>query len=324
MTSRAIMRYPAEFLYKKLDWIADDAAKRGCTVMGLGAYTSVVGDAGITVSQHAPLGVTSGNSFTVAATLQTLEAAAQRCGLQPADCSALVIGATGSIGSICARLLAKRVRELYLVSPRPERLLALSDQIEAEVPALRGRVRMSRTAADFLPHAQLIITTTSAVEPVVDVSELQPGCVVCDVARPPDIKREAAQRRQDILVVESGEIQLPVGANLTVDIGLPPQTTYACLAETMLLALEQHRGHYTLGRDIDPQRVEEIEAIGRKHGVGLADIRSFGHVVPAAHFERLAVINARRAPSLPAQLPPTAALPVEIGPPNVDADAILI
>jgi hypothetical protein len=93
----------------------------------------------------------------------------------------------------------------------------------------------------------------------------------------------------------------------------------------MLLALEQHRGHYTLGREIDPQRVEEIEAIGRKHGVGLAEIRSFGHAVPAAHFERLAAINARRAPLLSPE-PPTALplSPVEIGPPNVGADAILI
>jgi predicted amino acid dehydrogenase len=301
MTSRAIMRYPAEFLYKKLQWIAEDAARRGCIVMGLGAYTSVVGDAGVTVSQHAPLGVTSGNSFTVAATLLTLEEAARRCGLSVADSAALVIGATGSIGSICARLLAKRVKQLYLVSPRPERLLGLSELIEAEVPHLRGHIRMSRTAGDFLPLAQLIVTTTSAVDPVVDVSELQPGCVVCDVARPPDIKREAAQKRADILVVESGEIRLPGGAELTVDIGLPPQTIYACLAETLLLALEQHRGHYTLGREIDPARVEEIAEIGRRHGLELADVRSFGKVVPAAHFERLAEINSRRqaAPAQP-------------------------
>jgi predicted amino acid dehydrogenase len=295
MTSRAIMRFPADFLYKKLQWIAEDAAKRGCIVMGLGAYTSVVGDAGITVSRHAPLGVTSGNSFTVAATLQTLETAAERCGQNVAECSALVIGATGSIGSICARLLAKRVKQLYLVSPRPERLLALSDLIEREAPQLKGNIRMSRTAGDFLPLAQLIVTTTSAVDPVVDVSELQPGCIVCDVARPPDIKREAAERRNDILVVESGEIRLPEGAELTVDIGLPPQTIYACLAETMLLALEQHRGHYTLGREIDPQRVEEIAAIGRKHGLQLADIRSFGRVVPEARFERLRAINTGEA-----------------------------
>jgi predicted amino acid dehydrogenase len=294
MTSRAIMRFPAEFLYKKLQWIAEDAARHGCLLMGLGAYTSVVGDAGLTVSRNSPIGVTSGNSFTVAATLLTLETAAQRCGLDPEQCAALVIGATGSIGSICARLLAKRVRDLYLVSPRPERLLALVDQIEAEVPRLAGRIKVSRTAGDFLPLAELIVTTTSAVDPVVDVAELQPGCVVCDVARPPDIKPEAAARRNDILVVESGEIRLPDDAKLGVDIGLPPHTIYACLAETLLLALEQRGGHYTLGRDINPHRVEEIAAIGRKHGLGLAEIRSFGKVVPDDHFARLAEINARR------------------------------
>jgi predicted amino acid dehydrogenase len=294
MTSRAIMRFPAEFLYKKLLWIAEDAAKRGCRVMGLGAYTSVVGDAGVTVSQHSPIGVTSGNSYTVAATLLTLETAAERCGLKLGESAALVIGATGSIGSICARLLAKRVERLYLVSPRPERLLALSDQIEDEVPALKGKIQLSRTAGDFLGLAQVVVTTTSAVDPVVDVTALQPGCVVCDVARPPDIKPEAAAKRDDILVVDSGEIRLPEGAELTVDVGLPPGTIYACLAETLLLGLEQRPGHYTLGRAIDPRRVEEITTIGKKHGFQLAELRSFGKPVPEERFERLRQINGSR------------------------------
>jgi predicted amino acid dehydrogenase len=291
MTSKAIMRHPPEFLYRKLQWIAEEAERRGCSIMGLGAYTSVVGDAGVSVSQRSPIGVTSGNSFTVAATLKTLYTAAEQCGLQPSACSALVIGATGSIGSICSRLLAKQVSELYLISPRPEKLLSLAEQIAAEVPSMRGRLHLSRTAADFLPKAKLVITTTSAVDSTVDVSALPAGCVVCDVARPPDISAAAAAMRKDILVVESGEILLPEGAELTVDIGLPPQTIYACLAETLLLALSQHHGHYTLGREINPERVEEIAKLGDLHGLMLAPIRSFGKVVPPDHFESLRQIN---------------------------------
>jgi predicted amino acid dehydrogenase len=295
MTSKAIMRFPPEFLYQRLQLIANLAKERGAGVMGLGAYTSVVGDAGLTLSKRSPIGVTSGNSFTVAATMRTLRVAAQRCGLETERCFGLVVGATGSIGSVCSRLLAQEVAEIALVAPRPEKLLELSRLIELENPRLKGKVHISRRVEDFLSRAELVITTTSAVDPVIDVSGLKRGAVVCDVARPPDIKEEAAARRDDILVIESGEILLPEGAVLNYDIGLPPGTIYACLAETLLLALEQRYGHYTLGREIDPERVREIDAIGEKHGLRLAPIRSFGKEVPEAHFTRMREVNGASA-----------------------------
>ena len=294
MTSRAIMRFPAEFLYKKLLQAAESAHQKGCSIMGLGAYTSVVGDAGETVSKRSPIGITTGNSYTVASTIRTMEVAAVRCNVDMKNSAACVIGATGSIGSICARLLAEKVEQLYLVSPRPERLLALSALIEKETPSIKGRLHISRNAADFLGSCDLIITTTSAVDPVVDVSGLRPGCIVCDVARPPDIREVEARRREDILVVESGEIRLPAGAELNYDIGLPPQTIYACLAETLLLALDRRFDHYTIGREIDPAKVKEIQAIGDKHGFELADIRSFGKAVPEERFAHLRQISAAK------------------------------
>ena len=294
MTSKVIMRSPPEFMYRKLEQVAELAEKAGCRLMGLGAYTSVTGDAGVTLSQRVQIGVTTGNSYTVAATMKTLSAAAERCGIPLKRCSGLVVGASGSIGSICARLLAPQVRELYLVSPRPERLLALSSLIAGEYPELRGHIHVSRVVSDFLPLADVIITTTSAVDPVVDVAMLKPGCVVCDVARPPDIKPEAAALRHDILVIESGEIRLLEGAEVTYDIGLPAGTIYACLAETALLALDKRFDHFTLGREIEPQKVLLISSIGEKHGFELAAIRSFGQVVPDDHFTRMAQINGSR------------------------------
>lgn len=297
MTSKAIMRFPPQFLYKRLLQVAEDASERGCKLMGLGAYTSVAGDAGVTVSQRSPIGVTTGNSFTVAATLRTLEQAAQRSGIDIAGGNLLIVGATGSIGSVCARLAAKRVSKLYLASPRPEKLLALARQISAETPQMAGCIELSSDAKSFMPLADGVITTTSAVDPIINVDALKPGCLVLDVARPPDISRQAAARRDDVLVIESGEILLPDGAELTCDIGLPPGIIYACLAETLLLALDGRFRNFTLGRDIKPARVDLIAEIGDKHGFALAPIRSFGDVVPEARFAALAEINNQRASS---------------------------
>jgi predicted amino acid dehydrogenase len=170
------------------------------------------------------------------------------------------------------------VRALTLVSPRPERLLTLSHRIRDRFPNVQ--LRIARSVDEVLGEADLVVTTTSAVEPVVKMSLLKPGAVVSDVARPPDISPAAALERPDVLVIESGEVQLFPGAKLTANIGLPEGVIYACLAETILLGLEKHYDHFTLGRDITEDRVRYINSLADKHGMKLAAIRSFNKELP--------------------------------------------
>jgi len=64
---------------------------------------------------------------------------------------------------------------------------------------------------------------------------------------------------------------------------------YACMAETMALALEGRLESFTLGRHITLAQVEEIEAMAHKHGFRLAGFRSFEREVTSEHIERVAV-----------------------------------
>jgi predicted amino acid dehydrogenase len=95
--------------------------------------------------------------------------------------------------------------------------------------------------------------------------------VVTDVARPLDLSRAEVESRPDVLVVESGEILLP-GEVRMKDIGLPPGVAYACLAETVALALEGRYESFTVGREIEWEKVKEIYRLGLKHGMRLAAI----------------------------------------------------
>jgi predicted amino acid dehydrogenase len=275
-TPRQMMRRPPSFTYRRLIRAARMAERRGARLMGLGAFTSVVGDAGITVAQKSTIGVTSGNSLTVAATLEAAKRAVLLMkGGRPDHVRAVVIGATGSIGAVCARLLAQAVRDVVLIAPRAERLLALKQQIEQETPG--ARVIAATNADAYIGDADLIITTTSALTgKVINVDKLKPGAVVCDVARPPDVKEEDASRRPDVLIVESGEIILPGTPDFGFDIDMPPGTAYACLSETALLAMEGKYEDYTLGRNIEMDRVKEMYRLWQKHGLELAGLRSFG------------------------------------------------
>ena len=56
------------------------------------------------------------------------------------------------------------------------------------------------------------------------------------------------------------------------DIGLPKNVIYACLAETIVLALEGRFEVFTIGRDTEWQKVKEIYQLGLKHGMKLAAI----------------------------------------------------
>jgi hypothetical protein len=101
---------------------------------------------------------------------------------------------------------------------------------------------------------------------------VKPGCVITDVARPLDLPASDVAKRPDVLVIESGEIDLPTKVKGMKSISLPPNVIYACLAETIVLALEGRFEVFTVGRDTEWEKVKEIYKLGLKHGMKLAAI----------------------------------------------------
>jgi hypothetical protein len=175
-------------------------------------------------------------------------------------------------------LLAQAIFDVVLVSIEPERLIDLKRTIQAETPG--ANVTIATKAGGMLGDCDLIVTATSAFgQRIVDVSQCKPGAVVCDVARPPDINKAEADLRPDVLVIESGEVLIPGDIDFGYDIGLPPKTAYACLAETALLAMEGRFEDFTLGREITIERVKEIYHLFKKHEFQIAGLRSFDEYV---------------------------------------------
>jgi predicted amino acid dehydrogenase len=237
----------------------------------------VVGDAGATVAKRADIPITTGNSYSASGALWAAADAVRRMGIIQAEPGgkiiegkAMVMGATGAIGSVCCRLLAYAFDEVYMVGRNMAKLLALKESIAEENPAVR--LHISTRADKFAPDMDVIVTATSgAGKKVLDIERVKPGCVITDVARPLDLSPEDVAKRPDVLVIESGEIQLP-GTPEMRNIGLPPGVAYACLAETIVLALEGRFENYTIGRNLEWQKVREIYKMGLKHGMKLAAI----------------------------------------------------
>ena len=115
--------------------------------------------------------------------------------------------------------------------------------------------------------------------------KVKPGCVICDVSRPFDIKEEEAIKRPDVLVIASGEVTLPGKVDINIDIGLEGNIVYACLAETALLAMDGKFESFTLSRNINYEKVIEIDRMANEHGVRLSQIMGHNGFITDAEFD---------------------------------------
>src|SRR5258708_3892520 len=98
-TPRLFLSLPLDYVYDKLEKCGRLAEEVGAGIIGLGAFTSVVGDGGITLAKRLEghIAVTTGNSYTVATAVEGAVKAAGMMGIALPAATVAVIGATGSI-----------------------------------------------------------------------------------------------------------------------------------------------------------------------------------------------------------------------------------
>jgi len=281
LTPRQILTLPRSFVYERIIQCGRIAADLGAGIIGLGAFTSVVGDGGVTVAKHLPIAVTTGNSYTVATAIEATVQANGMLGRSLGGSKLAVVGATGSIGRTCAMTLAPDVASVTLVGRNAERLAVVHEDVRA---AGAREVAVSTDVQSALRDADMVVTVTSAVDAVIQPRNLKPGAVVCDVARP----RDVSAPRPDVLVIEGGVVRVPGDhVDFGFSFGFEPGTAYACMSETMMLALSGRYESFTLGKTVSVEQVRETRDMAREHGFELAGFRSFERPVTAETIARV-------------------------------------
>lgn len=293
-TPQRMMSLPPKTVYRKIVQTGKLAQKHGAKILGLGAFTSVVGDAGITIAQQLDIPVTTGDSYTVAVAIDAVKAAASQLDIQLSHATAAVVGAAGTIGKVCAQLLAPDVAEIILIGRSENRLNEVKYLVAgAGCPAVHIDTRM-----EALKKADIVITVSSAVDSIIEPEHLKSGAVVCDVARPRDVSRRVVEQRNDVLVIEGGMVAVPGEVQFNFNFGFPPRMAFACMAETMILALERRYENFTLGKEISLAQVQEIATLATKHGFRLGGFRSFERPVTS---EAIEIIKQHIDPSILSQ-----------------------
>lgn len=272
LTSGQLLDLPEKVTLQKIIHSVKLAEKNGASIVGLGAFTSVVGDAGITVAKNVGIPVTTGNSYTVYTALEGTKKAAKLMDMDWSKANIVILGATGSIGSVCAQFIARENRYLTLVARQQSRLESLAGKLLYEYGVA---AKITSNVREAIRKADIIIAVTSSLDAVVHPEDLKPGSVVCDVARPRAVSYRVALERDDVLVIEGGVVDVPGEPDFHFNFGFPPGKAYACMAETMILALEKKFVSFSLGREMTIEQVEEMGRLAQKHGFVLSGFRSF-------------------------------------------------
>ncbi|NLA26307.1 MAG: hypothetical protein GX878_02815 [Firmicutes bacterium] len=139
-----------------------------------------------------------------------------------------------------------------------------------------GPIRITTSVNKALSGAGIVISATSSREKLIQPGDLKPGAVVCDISRPPNVSPAVEQERPDVLVIDGGVVKLPGSPDLGWDFGFPPGLAYACMAETVMLALERRYEHFSLGSSgVNLDSIVQTRQWAARHGFTLADLRSF-------------------------------------------------
>jgi predicted amino acid dehydrogenase len=125
-----------------------------------------------------------------------------------------------------------------------------------------------------LQEADVVVMATNVTGDLAHTEDIKERTVVCDISRPPNVSQAMRMNRPDIFVIDGGVVSLPDASRLSFNLDIDPGFAYACMAETMILALEHRFEDTSLGIDLDMNNVAEMGRLAERHGFTPALIHS--------------------------------------------------
>jgi fatty aldehyde-generating acyl-ACP reductase len=248
------------------------AIQAGAKIVSLGGFSSILVEGNF---DHLPKRngtiFTTGNTLTASFIVQGVRKMCSQQGKNLRQSTLLIVGATGDVGSGCARCLARGVKQVMLCARNPERLRKLAAELAAE----GVEVEIAVDPRQFKAHADVVICAASLASSSLLLGNIAPDAIICDAGYPKNLS--PCEEMPEAQVFFGGLGQVTGTLNFTPDLhGILnrhpfPNVVHGCLLEGMALALEDRFEPFSRGRGlITPERVEEIECIAARHGIRLA------------------------------------------------------
>jgi fatty aldehyde-generating acyl-ACP reductase len=270
-------RLQAAYVHENIARVRGAAAcaiQAGARIASLGGFSSILieGNFDQLPERHDTV-FTTGNSLTVGFIVQGIERMCALEGRNIRRSTLLIVGATGDVGSGCARCLAPIVSRVLLNARNGERLRRLATELQADGVQVEIATDLHKLSAE----ADIVICAASLACPSLLLRRVAPAAIVCDAGYPKNLSPTA--QMPGVKVFFGGLGQITGGMRFAPDFrGILnrhpfPDVVHGCLLEGMALALERRFEPFSQGRGaITKARVEQMEAIAARHGIYLAPL----------------------------------------------------
>jgi fatty aldehyde-generating acyl-ACP reductase len=270
-------RLDCEYLHDNIGRVRAAAAcaiNRGARIVSLGGFSSILIEGNFDLfPERGDTTFTTGNTLTVAFIVQGIRKMCAREEQQSSRSTLLIIGATGDVGSGCARCLAPFVKRVILCARNAQRLRSLAAELEADGTEVEIATRLEQVPF----AADIVICAASLASPSLRLGCIAPHAIICDAGYPKNLNP-----REDMSgarVFFGGLGQISGGLSFMPDFkGVLnrhpfPDVAHGCLLEGMVLALARRFEPFSQGRGfITRERVEEIGTLAALHGIHLAPL----------------------------------------------------
>jgi fatty aldehyde-generating acyl-ACP reductase len=270
-------RLDCEYVHDNLGRVRAAAAcaiNSGARIVSLGGFSSILIEGNFDqLPETSDTVFTTGNTLTVAFIVQGIRKMCAKEGRDICSSTLLIVGATGDVGSGCARCLAPFVKGVMLCARNVERLRNLAAELEADGTEVEIATRLEQ----FSFPADILICAASLASPSLRLGRVAPKAIICDAGYPKNLNPGGDMSRARVF--SGGLGQIAGGLSFKPDLqGVLnrhpfPDVAHGCLLEGMALALARRFEPFSKGRGfITRERVEEIETIAALHGIHLAPL----------------------------------------------------
>lgn len=238
---------------------ASAAGKKGAKIFGLGGFLSQACDRNYTLFNGLGLPVTGGSALASWTVFEGIYRIARKNKADMKSLTLAVIGPYHSVGSLSARKLSAYVSKTIINSRDENKALLLKESISH---LSHSEVIIEKDPIAALRKADIIVFCDPA--PAFDYFDIKKGVIVCDATIDGSIEKTLG-KRDDLDFFRAGLIKIPEGSVIKPDNFFARGVIPAALAETILLALENKLVSYSIGENVNLDKMEEIADMAAKH-----------------------------------------------------------
>jgi acetylornithine/succinyldiaminopimelate/putrescine aminotransferase/predicted amino acid dehydrogenase len=261
------------WIIDKIQHAANIAENAGCQVLGLGGFTSILTKNGKRIKTE-NLKLTTGNSLTVGMGIEAIRRAAKHKNMEVENSSIAIIGAGGNIANTYTEILSRQAEKMILISRTLNNPVVedLKNNLLQKNPSLKIEIT---DQIEAIKTCEIVIASSNSSHPVIFPEHLSPVTkIICDLAVPPDVDKSVGLVFPDLLVIKGGIIRLPAGNDFIIGgIPLPSGHVFACMGETLVMGLDNHKNFSGSIGTVCPQSTRQVLKLAEKFGFELGALK---------------------------------------------------